>query len=288
MYLAIRDATIRDAGYKTLKEGLEDLGLKAIELEYLRNDIVVALDGSRLDMKILENKNAIKTQLKENNIKICAFLFHNNFRSKDLEEELKWITRCIECAYDFGIEAVRIDAVMEDEKSLSVNEARSLAVKCLREILNRTKGINVSLGMENHGFQGNNPEFLNRIIEEVDSPRMGVTMDTGNFYWSGKPLDEVYKILEQLAPKTKHTHVKNIKYPPELINRKRELGWEYEKYVSPIYEGDINHKKIVDFLNDAGYKGDFTIEDESLGKFKIGQERIEVLKRDILHLQGML
>ena len=35
-------------------------------------------------------------------------------------------------------------------------------------------------------------------------------MDTGNFYWRGYPLSEVYGILEVLAPFAKHTHLKGI------------------------------------------------------------------------------
>ena len=74
-------------------------------------------------------------------------------------------------------------------------------------------------------------------------------MDTGNFYWYGNPIDKVYEILKSVAKYTKHTHVKNIQYPEETRNQQREIGWEYGKYVSPIYEGDIDHDRVIRMLN---------------------------------------
>jgi len=43
----------------------------------------------------------------------------------------------------------------------------------------------------------------------------------------------------------------------------------------------------VAILKKAGYRGPLTVEDESLDKFK-GAEQIEVLKKDVAHLAGML
>lgn len=288
MYLAIRDDTIRGAGYVSLKEGLKDLGIGAIEIAYKRDDEIKGLNGESLNMKNESDKKLFKSQLDENKIKVCAFLMSNNFKNKNLEEELSWAIRCIECAEELGIKVVRIDAVMEGEKNISFEEAKTQAVKCLKYIIERTKETSVELAIENHGFQGNNPEFLEGVIKGVNSPRLGITMDTGNFYWSGKPLEEVYEILKHFAPYTKHTHVKNIKYPQEVRNQKRNLGWEYGKYVSPIFEGDIDHKKVVNFLKNARYEEDFTIEDESLGKFKTSEERIEILKKDVEYLKSII
>jgi len=104
------------------------------------------------------------------------------------------------------------------------------------------------MGIENHGFQGNNLAFQLSVYKQVGSKRLGSTLDTGNFYWRGYPLSEVYGILEIMAPYAKHTHLKNIKYPEELREKTREAGWEYEKYVAPLDEGDIDHALVLRFL----------------------------------------
>jgi sugar phosphate isomerase/epimerase len=134
---------------------------------------------------------------------------------------------------------------------------------------------------------GNRPEFLQAVFEAVSSPRLGLTLDTGNFYWFGHPLSRVYEIMRQFAPKVKHTHVKNIAYPPEMREQQRPIGYEYGRYVCPIYEGDINHSIVVEILREAGYNGDLCIEDESLGKFA-PDERRSVLQRDAEHLKALI
>ena len=113
-------------------------------------------------------------------------------------------------------------------------------------------------------------------------------MDTGNFYWRGYPLSEVYGILRILAPYTKHTHLKNIKYPEDQREITREAGWEYGTYVSPLDEGDIDHAKVLELLAEAGYDEDICIEDESLGHCKTPEERIAVLERDVAHCTAII
>ena len=46
---------------------------------------------------------------------------------------------------------------------------------------------------------GNDPAFLHQVISGVGSPRLGNTIDTANFYWSGKPLSAVHGIV-RLSP----------------------------------------------------------------------------------------
>ena len=144
------------------------------------------------------------------------------------------------------------------------------------------------MGIENHGFQGNNLAFQLNVYKVVGSDRLGSTMDTGNFYWRGYPLSEVYGILTILAPYTKHTHLKNIKYPAELRETTREAGWEYGAYCCPLEEGDIDHGKVLQILKAGGYTGDVCIEDESVGKFPTVQERIAVLERDVAHVKSII
>jgi sugar phosphate isomerase/epimerase len=92
--------------------------------------------------------------------------------------------------------------------------------------------------------------------------------------------------MGELAGSVKHTHIKNIAYPPELREQQRPIGYEYGRYVCPIPDGDIDHRVVVGILRDAGYDGDLCIEDESLGKFS-PDERRKVLQRDAEHLKAL-
>lgn len=55
----------------------------------------------------------------------------------------------------------------------------------------------------------------------------------------------------------------------------------------PLYEGDIDLKRVIRVLREAGYTGDLTIEDESLGKY-VEEERKIVLKKDIEFIKKLI
>jgi sugar phosphate isomerase/epimerase len=80
----------------------------------------------------------------------------------------------------------------------------------------------------------------------------------------------------------------NINYPEDKREITREAGWEYGTYMCPFDEGDIDLSKVVGMLAEAGYKGDLCIEDESLGKCKSAEEKLQVFKRDVAALKKAL
>jgi sugar phosphate isomerase/epimerase len=277
MYLSIRDEIIFAAGYATVAEGLNDLGISGVELFVLRDDTVnaIAPAGDRKRLKLTDPADLaeLERQAKESGAVISALCMPNNFNADDKQEEIAWAVRTVRAAQSLGVPAVRIDAIMSGEKHLPLEERRRLVAQAVRAILDETSDTDVDLGIENHGFQGNDPEFLTGLLLEVDSPRLGLTLDSGNFYWRGWPLSRVYEIFEQFAPVVKHTHIKNIAYPAEIRETQREIGYEYGKYVSPIHEGDIDHTRYFAALRSSGYDRDLCLEDESLGRYTPEERR---------------
>jgi sugar phosphate isomerase/epimerase len=65
------------------------------------------------------------------------------------------------------------------------------------------------------------------------------------------------------------------------------MGWEYSKYCCPIYEGDLDFKRIVKILRKANYRGDFCVENESLGRFPEDQ-RADILRKEIALLKKLV
>ena len=277
MYLSIRDEIVFAAGYSTLAEGLRDLHIRGIELFVLRDNTVPAIeptdDRKRLSLSKPGDLAELRRQADANRITIAALCMGNNFNADDKLEEIAWAVGTVKAAAELGVPAVRIDAIMSGEKHLPLEERQRLVARSVRDILDATADLNIDLGIENHGFQGNDPEFLTGLLLDVDSPRLGLTLDSVNFYWRGWPLSRVYEIFEQFAPVVKHTHIKNIAYPAEIRETQREIGYEYGKYVSPIHEGDIDHTRYFAALREAGYDRDLCLEDESLGKYTPEQRR---------------
>ena len=277
MYLSIRDEIVFAAGYATIAEGLRDLNIGGVELFVQRDNTVPALeptaDRPRLNLCHADELAELKRHRDENNITIAALCMGNNFNADDKEAEINWAVRTVNAAAELGVAAVRIDTIMSGEKHMPLEERQRIVARSLRTIIDETADLQVDLGVENHGFQGNDPEFLTGLLLDVDAERLGLTLDSGNFYWRGWPLSRVYEIFEQFAPVVKHTHIKNIAYPEELREIHREIGYEYGKYVSPIHEGDIDHTRYFAALRKAGYNRDLCLEDESLGKFEPEQRK---------------
>jgi len=210
----------------------------------------------------------------------------NDFSRADLDAEIKWTVDTAKTAKALGVKIVRVD-MLPHEKKLTAEEFLPICIGAMQKVIESTRDTGVAFAVENHGAVANKPEFLQTLFDKLPADCFGHTFDTGNFYWWGFTLEEVYGIMERFAPRAKHTHVKNIRYPEDMRNKRREIGCKYGEYVSPIYEGDIDHSKVVAILKKAGYRGPLTVEDESLDKFK-GAEQIEVLKKDVAHLAGML
>ena len=273
MYLSIRDDVVFAAGYDSIAEGLTGLSIPGIELFVKKDDTVPAIapeaGKDRLNLSIPEELSTLKKQAENQGVRISALCMGNNFNAEDKEFQVAWGARTVRAAQALGAPAVRIDAIMSGEKDLPLDERIRLVAAAVTRILNETEDTGVDLGIENHGFQGNDPVFVKATLDAVGNPRLGLTLDSGNYYWRGWPLSRVYEIFEEFAPYVKHTHIKNINYPPEIRETHREMGYEYGKYVSPIHEGDIDHTRYFAALRRAGYDRDLCLEDESLGKYDV-------------------
>jgi sugar phosphate isomerase/epimerase len=226
----------------------------------------------------------LKDDLAATNCHISAFMMSNRFDER-LEKELESTRGLVKAAQALGVQAIRIDVV--PRKLASDQEAfLAFAIKAGKSMCELVEGTPIRFGVENHSTTTNDPKFLARLFDGVGSPKLGLTLDCANFYWWGHPLEDLYGIYEQVAPRVVHTHCKSIRYPTDQKNVKRPMGWEYAKYNCPIYEGDIDFKRLTSILRKAGYRGDLCVEDESLGKFSEA-ERAGVMSKEIAMLKGL-
>ncbi len=287
MYIAIRDAMLEP--FDTPLAGCEHLKVKSVEIELTRDFEVLAMDrNEKIVLKDHQAVAAYRAHLDKLGIHGCSFLTACDFSVGNPAENAAWIARALDYAEIMGMDNIRIDSFMSREMELDFGERVAIFSEGLKAALDSAETRQVNMGIENHGFQGNNLTFLLMVFKRVDSELLGLTMDTGNFYWRGYPLSEVYGILELLAPYTKHTHLKNINYPEDKREIAREGGWEYVTYVSPLDEGDIDHARVLKLLHAVGYDGDICIEDESLMKLDNNEDKIKVLERDVAHVQACI
>jgi sugar phosphate isomerase/epimerase len=230
-----------------------------------------------------EQIEALAADLEAHKLQIPAFCLHNRF-DENPDEEIAWTMSVARASQKLGVKVIRIDVV---PRRLSGEEFFKFAVQTCKQLVEQSEKTGVKFGIENHGGTTNQVEFLERLFGAVGSDRLGLTLDVANFYWFGYPLDELYGIYRKFAKRVFHTHCKSIAYPKEMQNTKRSLGWEYGKYNCPIYEGDIDFKRVLDTLRGVGYEGALCVENESLSKFP-EPERADVLTREVKFLRELL
>lgn len=283
--IAVRDRHLGAAGEKDCWAAARALGVDGLE--------VLVDDELRLPGLFQPEKSysisgersieELAAALERARVKITAFCLSNRFDERpDLEARLTVST--VRAAKALGVPAVRIDVVPHRGAGEGFLESTAAI---LRKSLAETETTGVRLAVENHGDLTNRPDFLDRLFSAVGSDRLGLTLDTANFYWFGHPLSRVYELYEKYAARTFHTHLKNIRYPEDARERERPMGWKYEEHVAPIDEGDLDFRRVLGILRKAGYSGDLCIEDEALGRFPAAKHK-EILAREVRFLRGLL
>jgi sugar phosphate isomerase/epimerase len=225
----------------------------------------------------------LKDDLAASGCRITAFMMSNHFDER-LEQELESARGLAKAAQQLGVDIVRIDVV---PRKLDGDQFLPFAIDTCKKLCAIAEGTPVRFGVENHGNITNNPQFLEKLFAGVGSEKLGLTLDCANFYWWGHPVNDLYPIYEKFAPRVVHTHCKSIRYPEDKKNVRRDIGWEYGKYNCPIYEGDLDFKRIVKILRKAGYQGDLCVEDESLGKYPANQQA-DILRKEIAMLKKLV
>ena len=281
---ACRDNLLKVTKKPDCWSALKELGVAGVEVEVDTAMACPSLSSAdkTYSLATASDVQAVKDRLSEQGLVIAGFLMNNRFDER-LDEELAWTKQVVKAAQELDVKAIRIDVVPRRTKG---DEFFAFAVKACKQLCDIAKDTSVRYGIENHGDTTNDPQFLQRLFDAVDSPYLGLTLDTANFYWYGHPLDELYKNFERFAPKVFHTHCKSIRYPDDKKNVRRPMGWEYGKYACPIYEGDIDFQKVAAILRKANYSGALCLEDESLERFPEA-ERTAVLKKEIALLRKL-
>jgi len=215
-----------------------------------------------LELQMHRKDNAYLQSLKRRalvaGLDLCGLAAHQSFLSPDADSRRENVARTvasIELAYALGIPTVRIntgrwgttesfDELMAQrgiEPPLAGyrdDDGFPWVIDAIERCLPAAERCGVVLGLENHWGLARTAAGLLRIVQAVDSPWLGVTMDTGNF------LDETYEQLEAIAPHATFVHAKTY-----------FGGGDW-------YELDLDYDRIAGIVRDAGYRGYVSLEYE--------------------------
>jgi len=283
MPVGCRDAMLKPLGAADCWAAAKRVGAEVIEVTVDEKFGIPLLSHPQpYSVTNAEEIARLGKDLKSAGVKISAFCVASRFDTRP-DFEIDFCSKLAAIAKQLGIGAMRIDVVA---RNMPAKDFVAIAVPALKKLIAASEGTNVRFGVENHGPTGNDPAFLLPMLEQVGSKRMGVTLDTGNFYWFGHPISKVYELIETVAPHVVHTHCKNIGYPADRRDVQRPMGWEYAKYEAPVDKGDLDFARIVKTLRAAKYEGGLCVENETLGRMP-EPERAVVIASEIAFLKKL-
>jgi sugar phosphate isomerase/epimerase len=264
--VSVRDSMLPFAKEPDCWAALKRIGAEGVEAAVAEDLTLPGLahPGGKYSLATEAGIARVKADAAAAGQKITALCMHNQFAERP-DKEVQACAKVARAAQAVGTPAIRIDVVTD---RLARPEFLKLSIATLSKIIAATESTGVAFAIENHGNTTNDPEFLDPLFAGVGSKRLGLTLDTGNFYWFGHPLSRVYELFERFAARVFHTHCKSIGYPASEREKRRPMGWKYEEYHGPIYSGDIDFARVVAILKKAGYANDLCVEDESLGRQK--------------------
>ena len=130
----------------------------------------------------------------------------------------------------------------------------------------------VKIGLECHAQYSKTPEGLDRIYNLVQSPAIGINLDTGNAYLAGQ---DPYAWLEHVIERSVHLHAKDISDEHSAAERGKVTG-------TPVGcacgDGVIDWRRVIDIARHCPRDIVFSVECGS----------IDQAERSIKHLRELL
>ncbi len=202
--------------------------------------------------------NQLKQAAFRHGLSLPMLSIHQDFVTPDAKERQEAVDhtkKCIAMAARLGIPAIRLNSgrwntiksfddlmkVKGDEPPIqghTEEDAFTWCVDGIRACLPDAEAAGVVLALENHWGLTTKVENLLRIHKDVNSPWLGINLDTGN--WPGDP----YEGIERLAPYA------------TIVQAKTYYGggvW---------YTLDLDYPRIARILKKAGFKGWVSLEME--------------------------
>ena len=202
--------------------------------------------------------NRLKQAAFRHGLSLPMLSIHQDFvspKKEERDEAVAHTKKCIDLAARLGIPSIRLNSgrwntipsfddlmkVKGDEPPIpghTDEDAFRWCIDCINECLPAAESAGVLLALENHWGLTTKTENLLRIYKAVESPWLGLNLDTGNF--PGEPYPEI----EKLAPHA------------TIVQAKTYYGG------GEWYTLDLDYKRIAGILRKANFGGWVSLEME--------------------------
>ncbi len=217
----------------------------------------LAVDGVSLESCFVERKDdagylgSIKARLDDAGFdRVWAWGHPDGLEGGTNPSEYQQMLHALKHAEQTGAQVMRVVGSSLQFRFEDHQQQIQRLVKIFREAVHVAADHDVKLAIENHiDFTG--AEIL-QLLEEVDSPYLGLNFDTGNF---ARLLDDPVKAMQKLAPYVLATHFKDLK-----INSSASVDDWYFFSTAPVGDGFIDNLALARMLKRASYQGFLAME----------------------------
>ncbi len=141
------------------------------------------------------------------------------------EREVAWVQKWVDVAEKLGAGHIRVFGG-EVPKQATEEQAAEWVVQVMKEAASYSGKKGIVLGLENHGGITSRAERLIQIVRQVDSPWVGINLDTGNFD------DDGYAQVEACVP-----YAVNVQLKTEIKNKGREAPADWDRLMTLLVQG---------------------------------------------------
>ena len=130
------------------------------------------------------------------------------------------------------------------------------------QIIEVAEAHKIFVNIEPHGYFTTKPEMMEKMLAFVDSPWLGLNMDTGNTFIAGQ---DPVAFLKKFIKRVNHVHVKDVSESLALAVRGGQTGIAVSQCALGDGVNADNIKQCIALLRDHGYAGTLSIECEGQG-----------------------
>ncbi|MFB4159014.1 sugar phosphate isomerase/epimerase family protein [Geomicrobium sp. JSM 1781026] len=223
----------------------------------------------------------IKERAKAEEIELSGYCMPANFiqpTREAFEEEVERIKKHVDVAHHMGITLLRHDvtAFRLEREQMTVHyfdDHFDEMVEGCQAIADYAKGLGMTTTIENHGFNVQSSDRVQRILRAVDRDNFKTTLDIGNFLCADEdPLVGIRKNLNQAAT----VHFKDFYVRPYYENpgSGKWFRTSNDNYLrgAIVGHGELSIREVIRLLKAHGYDGHIVVEFEGMEDCLIGSK----------------
>jgi sugar phosphate isomerase/epimerase len=146
--------------------------------------------------------------------------------------------------------------------SMTDREALDHMRRIYTQIVRLAETYKITINIEPHGYFTTKPWFMEEMLSFVDSPYLGMNMDTGNTFIAGQ---DPVAFLEKFHKRVGHVHIKDVSASLAASARGELTGIAVSQCAIGDGVNADNIRRCLEILSASGYGGVLSLECEGLG-----------------------